>query len=166
DFSDLQLNSGFVNSLFRSKPTFVEQEIKELDALINNISEDIELLKKEKIESVNELDALFILENIDEKNYRESINSSFNSRVELIKAIKKDETKYRIIRRQNSYPNYNTKNIIISKVLDKLSDNQEYVERKKVIERKSRGEIDKLNREKEKLVNKKIILKSDKLQNI
>lgn len=56
DFSDLQLNQGFVYELFNQKDKFIEKEKKECGKRIEEKREQIEYAKKEELKAVNELD--------------------------------------------------------------------------------------------------------------
>ncbi|NGT02698.1 hypothetical protein [Clostridium perfringens] len=59
DFSDLQLNRGFVFSLFDKKDEFIEDRIKLLKSEVKEKEKTIELSKNEYIKSLNELDIIF-----------------------------------------------------------------------------------------------------------
>lgn len=56
DFSHLQLNRGFVFALFDSKHKFTSARKEMLCALLDTKKEEIEYLKKETLESIQELD--------------------------------------------------------------------------------------------------------------
>lgn len=56
DFSDLQLNQGFVYELFSRKGVFIEQEKYACEKRIENQKLQIDYVKKEELESINELD--------------------------------------------------------------------------------------------------------------
>ena len=58
DFSDLQLNQGFVYYLFSNEEKFIENERKKLDEKIVEYDKEIEKIKKVYIESKSELDEL------------------------------------------------------------------------------------------------------------
>lgn len=59
DFADLQLNQGFVYTLFNSKELFVEEEVKRLSEKISEIGHKIELAKNEHLKTIKELDVVF-----------------------------------------------------------------------------------------------------------
>ena len=59
DFSDLQLNQGFVYTLFNNKELFIEEEIKRLSEKISETTHQIELAKSEHLKTIKELDAAF-----------------------------------------------------------------------------------------------------------
>lgn len=59
DFSDLQLNKGFVYSLFNSKDEFIEEKRSTLNKEITKASEKIEKIENEILTSDSEIDALY-----------------------------------------------------------------------------------------------------------
>lgn len=56
DFSNLQLNQGFVYELFNQKDKFIAQEKKKCEEKIESKKIQIDYVKKEKLESILELD--------------------------------------------------------------------------------------------------------------
>lgn len=56
DFSDLQLNQGFVHELFSRKEEFIAREKKKCEERIESKKAQINYVKEEKLESVSELD--------------------------------------------------------------------------------------------------------------
>lgn len=59
DFADLQLNQGFVFTLFDEKETFIESEIASTKEMINETQRRISSLKNEELVSMRELNAVF-----------------------------------------------------------------------------------------------------------
>lgn len=59
DFAELQLNQGFVYTLFNSKQKFILEEVNRLSEKISEIDHEIELTKKEHLKTLKELDAAF-----------------------------------------------------------------------------------------------------------
>ena len=59
DFADLQLNQGFVYTLFNNKELFIEEEVKSLTERISKIICQIDLAKNEHLKTIKELDAAF-----------------------------------------------------------------------------------------------------------
>ena len=59
DFADLQLNQGFVCTLFNNKEQFIAEEVKRLSEKISEIGHKIELAKNEHLKTIKELDAAF-----------------------------------------------------------------------------------------------------------
>lgn len=59
DFAELQLNQGFVYTLFYSKDRFIAKEIQTLNERISKKDHEIELAKNEHLKSIAELDVVF-----------------------------------------------------------------------------------------------------------
>ena len=59
DFADLQLNQGFVYTLFNKKDEFIETEVKEIKKAIDEKQQRISSSKKEHLVSMRELNAAF-----------------------------------------------------------------------------------------------------------
>lgn len=59
DFADLQLNQGFVYTLFDSKDSFITEESKKLSEKISEIDYKIAMAKNEHLKTIKELDAAF-----------------------------------------------------------------------------------------------------------
>lgn len=59
DFADLQLNKGFVYTLFDSKDIFIAEEVKKLEDRIFEKSNEIEMAKNEHLKTIKELDVVF-----------------------------------------------------------------------------------------------------------
>lgn len=59
DFSDLQLNKGFVNMLFANKDALMQQEISEIDSEIELLREKIERANSEHLRNDREVDTIY-----------------------------------------------------------------------------------------------------------
>lgn len=59
DFADLQLNQGFVYTLFDSKDSFIAEEAKKLNEQISVKNHEIELAQSEHLKTIKELNAAF-----------------------------------------------------------------------------------------------------------
>ena len=59
DFADLQLNQGFVCTLFSKKDKFVENEVSEIKREIEEIRSKISSYKAEHLISMRELNVVF-----------------------------------------------------------------------------------------------------------
>lgn len=59
DFADLQLNQGFVYTLFDSKKFFIAEEVKRFSERISEIVHKIEMAKTEHLKTIEELDFIF-----------------------------------------------------------------------------------------------------------
>lgn len=59
DFADLQLNQGFVYTLFDSKDSFIIEEVEKLDKQISEKGNEIDMAKNEHLHTIKELDAAY-----------------------------------------------------------------------------------------------------------
>lgn len=59
DFSDLQLNRGFVYTLFANKESIIDKEVKRIKSEIDIKKEEIKLARKEHLSSQGELEIIF-----------------------------------------------------------------------------------------------------------
>lgn len=59
DFADLQLNRGFIYTIFANKDSFVAEEIEKLDKQISEKSNEIDMAKNEHLSTIKELDAAY-----------------------------------------------------------------------------------------------------------
>ena len=59
DFADLQLNQGFVYTLFNKKDEFIHSEIEEIEKVVDERQKRISLAKKEHLVSMRELNVAF-----------------------------------------------------------------------------------------------------------
>ena len=146
DFSKLQQGQGFVFSILSNKNKLIamamEKNIEDIESLTTNI----DLLKKENLNNLDELDALYSTIPIDFYGVNHTDYRNISS-LEKIKKIKANENKY-------YSTSGNTKDLPID-----FKKNSEYIERKNKIETKEidlRKKIELLEREQQKIKNKKI----------
>ena len=59
DFADLQLNQGYIYTIFANKDSFVAEEIEKLDKQISEKSNEIDMAKNEHLSTIKELDAAY-----------------------------------------------------------------------------------------------------------
>lgn len=59
DFADLQLNQGFIYTIFANKDSFVAEETEKLDKQISEKSNEIDMAKNEHLSTIKELDAAY-----------------------------------------------------------------------------------------------------------
>lgn len=111
DFADLQLNQGFVCTLFNNKEQFIAEEVKRLSEKISEIGHKIELAKNEHLKTSKELDVVFE----DKKR-----TAYYNLRQELSAADAKDyaERKQAIeTRLNNAIPDLESKKLSLEQEL-------------------------------------------------
>lgn len=68
DFADLQLNQGFIHTLFEKKDKFIADEINKIDKYIFDINNQIKLVKDNHIKSKEELAIIYARKHLN--NYR------------------------------------------------------------------------------------------------
>ena len=59
DFTDLQLNQGFVFTIFNNKDKFKEKDLQKLNEQISKKEQEIEMTKDEHLKTIKELDIIF-----------------------------------------------------------------------------------------------------------
>lgn len=96
DFSDLQLNKGMVFALFDKKNDVIQSELNRLENEVLKIKEDIDKVKNECLESIQELDVVYkakrtgyyaSLSSEDQKCYEErkkAINNKLNNQIPVL----------------------------------------------------------------------------------
>lgn len=130
DFSDLQLNKGFVYTLFSKKGEFVHNEIVRIDEKIDDINEKIQAANNESLRSDAELDSIY--------NPKIQEISRYYSRSEELKRLQSElsERKEAVKNRANgNIQNFN------EKIFD-LQKKQQILKNKKLYEIISRENID------------------------
>src|SRR5699024_8216772 len=87
DFSMLQLESGYVHTLFANKNNFIQNEIDRLQDKIDDIEKLINRAENEHLKSINELQAIKIVANYHISGI-ELPTSKIKDRAELIQTIR------------------------------------------------------------------------------
>lgn len=161
DFGDLQLGLGFVHNLFENKTQHVERELMYVNQQISDIQEKINLTNDDQLDSIDELDAAYLLTNYQIIQISDNKMSAYKTRRELVKAMKEnpDEVYYR-------RPNVGNRQLNFSFELEELLKNPEYKKRKEAIQRKFDGKVDKLKEEIENLLKRKTVIQNNKLKDI
>lgn len=160
DFGDLQLGIGFVHTLFENKFDFIKQEINKIEMEIHEIEEKIQLLNSVMLDSLDELDATFLLSNLQIHSIAGINASTFKTRVELVKAMKDNP--------QNVHYYYNHSIHQIDMLLEfqQLKQNPEYIKRKKLLDSKSDIQLEKLKEEIQTLQIHKAVIQNNRLREI
>lgn len=156
DFSELQLGMGYVHTIFANKNDYISAEIDEIDDKIRKIEDDIKKSKHEMLQSIDELDAVFLPFNY-QVLYINNNRADYKTRVQLIKAMKENPDTVQC--NNNNYHNTDTN-------FQELLKNPEYIERKKAIENKNTQKIDELNGIIEDLQKRKETTKNSRLSEI
>ena len=86
DFSDLQLNKGFVFALFDNKALFIKEAVAELNSAIQDKKERINNAMQEVAQSTDELNLIY---EPKKRNYPHKLNSTdqaeYNKRLQAVK---------------------------------------------------------------------------------
>lgn len=98
DFADLQLNKGFVYTLFNSKNDFIENEIKSLQNSISQRQNYIDKLKSEYFDTIEELNVVFAHKYLNNYNWEHKQSDELNDFV--TNYLNKDRIKEYLSRKQ------------------------------------------------------------------
>lgn len=163
DFGNLQIGMGFVHTLFESKHDFIKEEISRIEMEIRLIEDEIEFANSEMLVSVDELDAAFLLSNLQIHAVAGNNISTFKTRAQLVKAMK-DNPK----RVQYYAPNYNpsVQQKDMTSDFQQLLQNTEYINRKQGIERNTGTYVEQLKEDIQKLQLQKSIVLTSRLRDI
>ena len=161
DFNELQLGRGFVYTiLFENK--FKEKKLQYIDSEIQKIEEEIKSINKETLDSIDELDTLYLSPMYN--NRLTSVNqkriSEFKSNLELVKFIKMNKYKGTYYNQYQTYPQD------LEPLFKELLQNKEYIQRKETIEKKSGKYIENLREKINNLERQKTIIQNGKLHDI
>lgn len=98
DFADLQLNKGFVYTLFNSKNDFIENEIKSLQNSISQRQNHIDKLKSEHFDTIEELNVVFAHKYLNNYNWVHKQSDELNDFV--TNYLNEDRSKEYLSRKQ------------------------------------------------------------------
>lgn len=159
DFSELQLNRGFVYVLLMNKKIFVEKEILLLKDKIQILQQKINLSQNELTNNIYELDAIYL--NAEWISINGMFENQFSSRRDFIKAINESSD----ILFRDDYHRNRTK-IKLEDLYRNLANNEEYKNRREVLENKKEEIIEQLENEIKFLENEIQIFSEKKLKEI
>lgn len=134
DFVELQTSRGYVYQLFQNKNKFIEERMKTLQKEISSYKSIEEELDKELCESMDELDAIFYVEDKLTKVNNKFANQ-FSTRAEYVAEIKQNN--YMIQEGEPYFSDYEWTSIDVKDKFDALLLNEEYKQRKLKIENKT-----------------------------
>lgn len=150
DFSNLQLRQGYVYTLLNNALTLSEIEIEGVKKEIDEIDDLLLAVKEEKLESVNELDALFLLP----ANLRiTSINGTAPPempRPELARFVRE----------------HGSSNFKVADKLESLQKDPLYMKRKQAIEIKESNKTAELKLKRQSLKRQLLVLQGRRLKDI
>lgn len=140
DFGKLQLNSGYVFSLFSKKESYVELTKNSLQLKITQNTSLIEEINNEFLDEIDELVALFFSTGQQMVRVNNKFDNAFPNRKEFIAALRRYPSEYYSM---NSYGN----TFDFESVLSTIEKNAEYIKRKDILEQKKKNKVDELNDE-------------------
>lgn len=131
DFSELQLNRGFMFNLFQKRKIFIDNRESELAENILKLENEIKIIKNEQLNSISELEAMYLTRElrVDNKSIEE-----FDSRVELIIAMKHPNARISHLSRGAVYTT------TAEAELELIHQKSSFMERKKNLEIKEQGD--------------------------
>lgn len=131
DFSNLQVGRGYIYTLFAEKKSFVRDKVEQCKKEIKVLQEENEKIRAEMCDDLDELNALYFL--IDGRIFVDGKEETeYCTRKEFVKAILTS----------NNIERYGYgRNISIENEKKTMEQNPEYIERKALIEKKSKGKI-------------------------
>lgn len=133
DFGELQISQGYVYTLFNSIEEIRQFELDKLNRELNLCKEEQKKLAAEISRDIDDLNAIYFITDADLRvNGKDE--GSFASRREFVKAILKSSD-------VKKYSNGYLINYDISNEKEKMEKNQEYIERRKAIEKRANGEV-------------------------
>lgn len=139
DFSDLQVGRGYVYTLFAEKKEFVRDKVKQLREEIFDLQAENERIKSERLDDLDELNSIyFVIDGRISVDGKEE--TAFETRKEFVKAILQSENVAQYYNR-HGYGYGEWQNISIEERRNAMELNNEYAERKRLIEKKTKGEI-------------------------
>ncbi|MCM3294019.1 hypothetical protein M3661_28385 [Paenibacillus sp. MER 180] len=161
DFSELQLGRGYVHTVFESKSKYICNEIESNNKKIQNIKELIQQTNDDFLDSVDELDAVYLITNRDGLSVLGNTEDHFKTRVEFIRAMKNNPE---AVTFYNSYSG--TRNYDIQEGLNKLAQNEVYNARKQAIERKNSDQIKHLQEDIQSLKRQISIIQNSRIKDL
>jgi hypothetical protein len=161
DFNDLQLGKGFVHTVLENKPNIIKKQIENINSNILILENKIKQTENEILDDIAELDTIFL--KLDKSIYATNggTDAQFKTRAEFIREMRKNPQSARHATIGSGFINFD-----MQPKFDELLNNQEYVKRKEVIERKNDNSLDKFRRELAGLKSQKLILKNSNLKDI
>ncbi|MGL6197221.1 MAG: hypothetical protein ACRC2T_20615, partial [Thermoguttaceae bacterium] len=162
DFSDSQLNKGFVFALFAEKGKLICQEVKKLETVIEYNRNLIKKAENEFCQNMDELDALFLKTNsYSNLSADGKTEQKFASYAEFVAALKKASSKT-----YQQHYNVQRINFDLQDALSELEKNEEYRIRKESLQIKETGAIQKIKEDNQSLQLRINTLRESKLQEV
>lgn len=163
DFSDSQLNRGFVYSLFALKEILIPKSIDEFYARISHNNELIAATENDHCINIDELDTIFIKPIPDHRSVGGTQIENFEANIDLVRALKEPNASIsNALHYQYQHPIFYD----IQAAISALTKNQEYVRRRDALDRRNNDEINRIQSENQELIKQISLLKEAKLQKL
>lgn len=160
DFSNLQLGQGFVYNIFASRENLINDELSKINKQIEILKKDNNEIKNEQLESIDELDALYVkLPHYNLRVGEKEINE-FSNRADFINKIKNNEYMCK------SSDGYYWRDYDLKSYFKALENNDEYKQKEGLIKSKYNNILEENIRKINKLNNKCRNIKSQYLHQI
>ncbi|WP_052246083.1 hypothetical protein [Clostridium tyrobutyricum] len=91
DFSDTQINVGFVATLFNSQKTIIADNVNRIDKQIQGIKEKIDLCNKEHLQNIDEIGLIYWTTDIYSRRIPNTSSSQYVKRKEIVDTIKNNQ---------------------------------------------------------------------------
>lgn len=161
DFSNLQLNRGFVYTLFAKKEEFVSQLIESHEKKLLELKSLSQQIEMERLRTLNELDVIYCTTELYSLRINGKGPSNFDTMERFMQALKDNPKNVVKIDRYGHSSSYD-----FERELEKHRKNAEYTERKKLIELSTEEKTEQMNKQIYELQGKIEIIKKKRLRDV
>lgn len=164
DFSLFQSGVGYINKVINRKSYLIDEKKREIENKVDEINADIQLAKKEMLNNINELDAIYLSSS---PQYYFTVNgkteNDYSNRSEFIKAIKENNYEVLVNKPQANYYSlqWNSEKINLLETFETFKSDENYKKRLKKIENKDK--IEQLEQEKTRLMQEQMKIEGSNL---
>lgn len=159
DFEQLQRGTGYVYSLFAERETLLANQCAQLDEELQQIHERLNQAHQEHLQSIDELNALYLPTSSSINLIDGSSIDTNLSRIELVREILAAQTV--------GYSNYYTnRSFDVSDLRKQMEDNPEYQRRKQVLEDRDTKQSSRLQSRLAEITQEKNLLNTKKLSEL
>ncbi|MGC6589677.1 hypothetical protein ACPV3A_32675 [Paenibacillus sp. Dod16] len=131
DFSELQLGRGFVFNIFEKKADFIKEEKEELNKEITELKNFLDAAEKEYLEDIDELDAIFFVSQHHLRVNGRTV-SDYKTQGHFLKALKENSGNVTAYYNNGGWYQYD-----FDTEYQKMLENKDYQNRKKIIDAKT-----------------------------
>lgn len=142
DFSDTQINVGFVSTIFGNKYEIIKEEVERIDIKVQQLEEKIDKFKQEHLKTIEELDKVYTIQsyhgsyvNRDNAEYierKELVELNQNNKLEEVREeiekLKKEEVRLKNEKLSNIITRNNVDSIFVIKYKDFLGKTNDFNE--------------------------------------